>query len=104
MAAAFVSDDDDDMVVVEAYVRAAILLDPNTIMSRIQWRLPNTSLSLSCDSESINTGIPSSDCLLRLTVNDVATLCCSCNDCFFGFGLAQRNAWWLRRLSREEND
>ena len=44
MAAALVSG--DGMFVVDAYVRAAILLDPNTIMSLIQRRLPNAPLAL----------------------------------------------------------
>ena len=36
----------DDILVVDAYERAAILLDPNTIMSLIQRRLPNEPVSL----------------------------------------------------------
>lgn len=68
---------DDEAVVVEAHVRAAILLDPNTIMSRIQRRLPNTPLpSFELDSITSQTN-SSSVCLLCLAANTVSTLLCN---------------------------
>lgn len=81
---------DDDVVVVEAYARAAILLDPNTIMSRIQRRLPNNAPLPSFDLESITSRTTSSFCLLFLTANNVSTSRCRINGLFVG--LVQINA------------
>ena len=75
-----------------------MLLDPNTIISRIQRRLPNASLSSLFDHEpSVTSRIISSLFLLRLTSNNVTTF--RFNDLFVG--VAKINA---QLLPREEND